>query len=129
MVYTDKLGGWVGGSLCLEMWDVPPGFKELRGVAHIVHFNLTHKQKKKDDNKNDMRQLLRLSDFHHICVSFAVLRVQNERALSLSAARLLLCHEHHHKAAMARKEAREGRAPCRQRLQILHKEGGVWEDG
>lgn len=37
--------GW-GGSLCLEMWDVP-GFKELRGVAHFVHFNLTRKQKKK----------------------------------------------------------------------------------
>lgn len=62
-------------------------------------------------------------------VSSAALRVQDEGPLSLSAARLLLCHQHHHQAAVARQEAREGRAPRRQRLQVLHQEGGVWEAG
>lgn len=64
-----------------------------------------------------------------MCVSPAALRVQDEGPLSLSAARLLLRHQHHHQAAVAREKARESRAPCRQRLQILHQEGGVWEAG
>lgn len=64
-----------------------------------------------------------------MCVSPAALRVQDEGPLSLSAARLPLRHQHHHQAAVAREKARESRAPCRQRLQILHQEGGMWEAG